>query len=125
LKDFDKMVELATEPERPFRRVIRAVVRVRAGQVATAIEEAEELAKTAEPLVLYNAACVYALASKPTKANPIPAEQQAKYAERAIALLRQAVAKGYNNVHNMKNDDDLKPLRERDDFQKLLREMQK
>jgi hypothetical protein len=51
--------------------------------------------------------------------------EQAKYAERAVALLRQAVAKGYSNVHEMKNDDDLKPLRPRDDFQKLLRDMQK
>jgi hypothetical protein len=98
---------------------------VRAGQVAAAIEEAEELAKNAEPLVLYNAACVYALASNATKTNPIAPEQQAKYAERAVALLRQAVAKGYSDVNGMKNDDDLKPLRLRDDFQKLLRDMQK
>jgi tetratricopeptide (TPR) repeat protein len=125
LKDFDKMVELAPEPERALRRSIRAVGRVRAGQVAAAIEETEELAKNAEPLVLYNAACVYALASVPTKANPISPKQQAKYAERAIALLRQVVAKGYHNVYEMKNDDDLKPLRQRDDFQKLLRDMQK
>jgi hypothetical protein len=52
-------------------------------------------------------------------------ELQAKYAERAVALLRQAVAKGFRDANGMKNDDDLKPLRPRDDFQKLLREMQK
>jgi hypothetical protein len=39
--------------------------------------------------------------------------------------LRQAVAKGYRNDHEMKNDDDLKSLRPRDDFQNLLGEMQK
>ena len=72
-----------------------------------------------------NHASVHALASKPTKTNPIAPEQQAKYAERAVALLRQAVAKGYSDVNGMKNDDDLKPLRLRDDFQELLREMQK
>jgi serine/threonine protein kinase/tetratricopeptide (TPR) repeat protein len=125
LKDYDKMVELATEPERPSARSLRAGGRVRAGQVAAAIEEAEELAKCAEVLVSYNAACVYALASVPTKANPISPKLQAKYAERAVALLRQAVAKGYSNVNGMKNDDDLKSLRQRDDFQKLLRDMQK
>jgi hypothetical protein len=70
-------------------------------------------------------ACVFALASKRSKANPISPEQQAKYAERAVALLRQAVAKGYSNVNEMKNDDDLKSLRPRGDFQKLLRDMQK
>jgi serine/threonine protein kinase/tetratricopeptide (TPR) repeat protein len=125
LKDYDKLVELAPEPERPFRRSLRAVGLVRAGRVAAAIEEAEELAHNADPSLLYNVACVYALASKPTKGNPISPELQAKYAERAIALLRQAIAKGYRNVHEMKNDDDLKSLRPRDDFQKLLSEMQK
>jgi tetratricopeptide (TPR) repeat protein len=125
LKDYDKLVELAPEPERPLRRSTRAVGRIRAGQVAAAIEEAEELAKKGDSVVLYNVACVYALASKSTKANPISPELQAKYAERAVALLRQAVAKGYRNAHEMKNDDDLKSLRPRDDFQKLLREIQK
>jgi tetratricopeptide (TPR) repeat protein len=125
LKDYDKMVELAPEPERPYQRSIRAAGRVRAGQVAPAIEEAEELAKNADSGVLYNLACVYALASVPTNANPISSEQQAKYAERAIALLRQVVVKGGTNANEMKNDDDLKPLHQRDDFQKLLREMQK
>jgi hypothetical protein len=72
-----------------------------------------------------NHASEYALASKPTKTNPISPEQQAKYGERAVALLRQIVAKRYTNVHEMTNVDDLKPLRPRDDFQKLLREMQK
>jgi hypothetical protein len=92
---------------------------------AAAIEEAEELAKNADSLLLYNAACVFALASKPTKANPISPEKQAKYAERAVALLRQVVAKGGSDANEMKNDDDLKPLPPRDDFQKLLRDMQK
>jgi hypothetical protein len=65
------------------------------------------------------------LASKPTNGNPIAPGLQAKYAERAIALLRRAVAKGYRNAHEMKNDDDLKSLRPREDFQKLLREIEK
>jgi tetratricopeptide (TPR) repeat protein len=125
LKDYDKIVELAPEPERPYQRSIRAAGRVRAGQVAAAIEEAEELAKSADSPLLYNVACVYALASEPSKANPIPPQLRAKYAERAVALLRQVVAKGGSNIDDLKNDDDLKPLRPRGDFQKLLREMQK
>jgi serine/threonine protein kinase len=124
VKEYDKAVELANEPRRSVCRSLRAGCRVRAGQVAAAIEEAEEVAKNADSLVLYNVACVYALASVPTKANPISPEQQAKYAERAIALLHQAVAKGYKDVRNMKNDEDLKSLRQRDDFKKLLSEMQ-
>jgi tetratricopeptide (TPR) repeat protein len=125
LKDYDKAVELSSESGRLGACSIRAVGLLKAGRMAAAIEEAEKVAKNARPRVLYNVARVYALASVPTKANPISPELQAKYAERAIALLRQAVAKGYKNVNEMKNDDDLKSLRPRDDFQKLLREMQK
>lgn len=125
LKDYDKAVELATESLRPFECAARAVVRVRAGQVATAIEEAEELAKNGEGEVLFNTARVYALAIKPTKANPISPQQQEKYAERAIALLHQALAKGYKDADHLKNNDDWKTLRQRDDFQNLLREIHK
>jgi serine/threonine protein kinase len=125
LKDYDRIVELAPESERPFRRSLRAVGRMRAGQVAAALEEAEEVAKNGDSMAMYNLGCVYALAGEPTNSNRISPELQAKYAERAIALLRQAVAKGYRNDHEMKNDDDLKSLRPRNDFQKLLGEMQK
>jgi len=45
-------------------------------------------------------------------------------AKRAIALLRQAVAKGYQDAEHMKNDHDLKALRERDDFKKLVAELE-
>ena len=114
---------LSRDSDRLFARSMRAVGRARAGKVAVAIEEAEEVAKNAHPRVLYNVARVYALASVATKANPISPAQQAKYAERAVALLRQAVAKGYSDVNGMKNDDDLKSLRPRDDFQKLLAEL--
>jgi hypothetical protein len=41
-------------------------------------------------------------------------------AKRAVALLQQAVAKGYKDAEHMKKDDDLKALRGRDDFKKLL-----
>ena len=46
-----------------------------------------------------------------------------RYARRAIALLRQAVAAGYQDAAHMKKDPDLDSLRGRDDFEKLLKEM--
>jgi serine/threonine-protein kinase len=42
------------------------------------------------------------------------------YAEQALAALRQALAKGYKDLAQLKKDKDLDPLRSRDDFQKLL-----
>jgi hypothetical protein len=41
-----------------------------------------------------------------------------------MELLRQAVAKGWKNAEHMKQDDDLKALREREDFKKLMAELE-
>jgi tetratricopeptide (TPR) repeat protein len=78
----------------------------------------------------YDAACYVArcmpLAEKDMN---LPAEQRKvlaqQYADRAMAVLKQAVAKGYKDAGHMKKDSDLDPLRSREDFQKLLAELEK
>jgi hypothetical protein len=73
---------------------------------------------------LYNAACEYALCAGAAK-NPVAnAPGSDKLAEEAIALLKQAVAKGYKNAAHMKQDKDLDALRDRADFQKLVAELE-
>jgi hypothetical protein len=47
-----------------------------------------------------------------------------QYADRAVALLRQAVAKGYKDVAHLKKDADLDGLRRRPDFQQLLADLE-
>ena len=47
------------------------------------------------------------------------------YAEQALALLRQAVAGGYKDVARMKQDPDLEPLRAREEFRKLLVDLER
>ena len=42
-----------------------------------------------------------------------------------MKLLRHAVDKGWKDPDHMKNDGDLAPLRDRDDFKKLLAELEK
>ncbi len=42
----------------------------------------------------------------------------------AIDWLKQAVAAGYKDVEHMKKDTDLDPLREREDFKKLIAELE-
>ena len=66
----------------------------------------------------YDFACVYAVASSKD------ADNQQQYADRAMQLLRQAVQAGFNNAEHMQRDSDLDPLRRREDFQKLLTELQ-
>jgi tetratricopeptide (TPR) repeat protein len=46
------------------------------------------------------------------------------YAERALALLRQAVTRGYQDVADLKQDPRFNPLRGREDFRKLLAELE-
>jgi hypothetical protein len=41
-----------------------------------------------------------------------------------VKLLREAVSKGFKNVVHMKKDPDLDPLRQREDFKKLVAELE-
>jgi hypothetical protein len=45
-------------------------------------------------------------------------------AEKAMDALRKAVAGGYRNVKHMRSDTDLDSLRQREDFQKLLKDLE-
>jgi serine/threonine protein kinase/tetratricopeptide (TPR) repeat protein len=46
------------------------------------------------------------------------------YSERALALLRQAVERGFKDVDRLKKDPDLEPLRARDEFGKLVADLE-
>jgi hypothetical protein len=81
-----------------------------------ALKEADQLARSDSGLMVYGCACAYALAHARTKDD--------KYAARAVELLRQAVAKGYRDVADMKKRPDFDSLRARDDFRQLLAELE-
>jgi eukaryotic-like serine/threonine-protein kinase len=63
-------------------------------------------------LIMYNIACVHAIMSAKSK--------DGREADAAMNLLKQAVAAGYKDVTQIEKDDDLKHLRSREDFKKLL-----
>lgn len=67
--------------------------------------------------VIYNIACYHALMIDKT-------DGRAKQADLAMDWLQQAVAAGYKNVPHMKKDTDLDPLRDREDFKKLIAELE-
>jgi pentatricopeptide repeat protein len=76
---------------------------------------------------IYDAACAYALCAAAAKqakwpVAEIPGAQQ--LADTAMALLKQAVAKGFKDAAHMKQDNDLDGLRERDDFKQLLADVE-
>jgi hypothetical protein len=86
---------------------------------------------------LYDAACAYALCAAAAKQAVADAPKKPvadargpahpgseKFAEEALALLKQAVGQGFKNAAHMKQDKDLDALRPRVDFQKLLAELE-
>jgi serine/threonine-protein kinase len=78
---------------------------------------------------VYNAACFLSLAIPAVENDAqLPEAKRQElaqhYGDRAVALLREAVQRGFHNAEHMKNDPDLEPLRRREDFQKLLKELE-
>jgi hypothetical protein len=47
-----------------------------------------------------------------------------RYADQAMDALRRAVDNGYKAADRLRNDPELEPLRSRDDFKKLLGEVE-
>jgi serine/threonine protein kinase/tetratricopeptide (TPR) repeat protein len=119
VKDWDRTVELTDRSEQAAYRAGRAYSRLLAGYTAEAVAEVAELTKApnCSSDQWYDFACVYAVASSKI------AEKKQQYADRAMELLRQAIQAGYKNAAHMAEDADLAPLRPREDFKKLLAEL--
>jgi tetratricopeptide (TPR) repeat protein len=118
-KDWQEATDLSPRPPEPGFRAERAVSLARAGQVAEAVADMDELTRTGEwnSDQWYTFACFYAVAS----GKDIDKKQA--YGDRAMELLRKAVQAGWKNGAHTAQDTDLDPLRQRDDFKKLLAEL--
>jgi hypothetical protein len=51
-------------------------------------------------------------------------ERLADWGQNTMSALQQATRAGFHNVEHMKKDKDLDPLRSRDDFKKLLADLE-
>jgi eukaryotic-like serine/threonine-protein kinase len=118
---------LAAEPRRPFYQQLLklhllnlAKVQQALNQPAEAIRAARELAALARgnPNDLYNVVC--AISSTVPLTN---GEQQQSLVAEAVGTLKQAISAGWNDALHTSRDPDLIPLRDRDDFRRLLAEM--
>jgi serine/threonine protein kinase/tetratricopeptide (TPR) repeat protein len=123
LKDWDRGLELADGGVRNAYRLNRAWTLARLEEHARATAESDALTESpnAPAAVFYVAACIYSLSAAAARADDKLAD---RYATRAVELLRQAFAKGFRDVDLLKKARDLEPLRQRKDFQKLLKEME-
>jgi serine/threonine-protein kinase len=125
---------LEANPRHPYYRAafcenrqFLAATLLELGDHSVASTAAAELARVAfDPAGdAYTAAGFFArcvpLAEKDAKLPDGKRKELAQsYADQALAALRQAVARGYQDADHMKKNKDLDPLRGRDDFQKLL-----
>src|SRR5262249_45694447 len=128
------LVALKANPRHPdYRRDydnhLNALTAAHAGLL-----EQQDAVRTAEtcrdlgwdaPADAYNAACFVSQCIPIVAKHDKLDDQQRKKAEQfygdaALKLLRQAASKGYKNVAQLKKDTDLDPLRQREDFQKLV-----
>jgi serine/threonine-protein kinase len=133
-RDWDRVVELDTTPRRWIRRVARTEARARAGEHAGAIAEARELVGLPEVSAngVWELARVHVLAMLAARSDPrLSASERDALAERyaagAIELLRRLHKQGYfkdpRHLRWLKTNPDWQPLREREDFRKLLEQI--
>jgi eukaryotic-like serine/threonine-protein kinase len=135
------LAALESNPRHPahrqfYRNHLGALTAVHAGLL-----EQEDAVRTAEtcrnlgnlgwnpPADAYDAACFLSrcvpIVAKHDKLDATQRQEAAQfYGDAAMKLLREAVSKGYKDVAHMKKDTDLDPLRQRDDFQKLVAELE-
>jgi eukaryotic-like serine/threonine-protein kinase len=76
---------------------------------------------------LYNAACARAVTAAvihETDKSPAGAKEASAEADLAMAWLKKAVAAGFRDAAQFKRDSDLDALRDRDDFKKLLADLE-
>jgi serine/threonine protein kinase len=67
----------------------------------------------------YDLACVYSVAAAQVS------QKRTEYAARAMELLQMAIKPGFKDAARLRENPDFDPLRQRDDFKKLLEEVEK
>ena len=77
----------------------------------------------------YNAACALSLCIPIlAKHDRLTAEERQRatefYADRALALLHEAIGKGFRNASHIKSDPDLEPIRRRAEFGRLITQLE-
>lgn len=102
---FKRRLEL--NPNDSFLRANLASYYIKTGKTIQANEIINTLVNdtATDAMILYNIGCLYVQSSQP---------------EDAINILRKAFKKGFRNIRLIQTDNDLDPLRAREDFKQLL-----
>ena len=124
VKDWGRAIELEEGPYMRELHLRRADALARSGNYRGAAADAEIATGQGKlpPELLYNCACVFSICSAACKDDAARARE---YADQAMAVLTQAVAAGHADLAQLKADDDLAPLRSREDFKRLVLDPEK
>jgi tetratricopeptide (TPR) repeat protein len=112
-------------------RTERAITWAKQGDHARATKEVQALVRQGNLRAVdtYNIACAFSRSSVAADQDAkLPPEARARlkgqYADRGVEFFHKAIDKGYRFLNVIKIDPDLDPLRMRDDFQKILAELE-
>jgi serine/threonine protein kinase/Tfp pilus assembly protein PilF len=122
LPDWDRAFALAEGVLGPLCCLWRAEYRAYLGEHRKATAEAEAILQVSPPDADVLASAAYVFAAAAGKAGDGALGEA--YAARAMALLKDAVTKGYQDVADLKQDPNLERLRARADFQKLVADLE-
>jgi serine/threonine protein kinase/tetratricopeptide (TPR) repeat protein len=117
VKDWEKALELSSGSSRTFYQWRLLLSRASAGEFDQAMKDADEVARNGSREMVYACARVYALIHADTRDD--------KPAARAVELLRRAAARGFRDAAALKHDAAFDSLRKRDDFRRLVTELEK
>jgi hypothetical protein len=134
-KDWERMAALGADQTHAELRSLRTLGLAHLGDHAGATAEVEAMTTVGKEPVYseYNNACVYSLSMRAVRDDTaLPVEERKRlaeqYGERAVALLtKMRVNKFFQSsgaVEYLKTDTDMNPLKEREDFQHLLKELE-
>jgi eukaryotic-like serine/threonine-protein kinase len=122
------------DPTNTHRKLELMLSLARCGQHAKAAELADSIRKktSGDPAFLFSAACGYAL-SIPAVAYGKDREKlttderalQARYADKVIDTLREAIAKGFDDPITLETDPDLAPMQKDPRLKELLAKLRK
>ena len=120
VEDWDEVVKLVLPQEPQFYRAERVYCMLHAGMTTKAVSEVNTLVKRTD----WDADWWCIFASVYAVVNNKVVEKKHEYANSVMEMLQKGVKTGYNNAANLARDNFFNPLRDRDDFKKLLAELE-
>jgi tetratricopeptide (TPR) repeat protein len=132
LDDLDFALKQPFDIARPLLAA-RVAALARCGRHVEAAATADKLCGLIpkKPFILYSTACAYAqcifAVTVPKPADHLTAAERMaceRYAAAAVDLLREAIRAGYRDKRTLRKNPDLEPLRQREDFQTLVRDLE-